>query len=313
MHMLQITADVFSGRVNPMAVISDEQEARSTLRELITERSLVTDTVPAQAGLGFRGILIEPMNDELGVLMEGARSFYLPVGPLARSARANELAERLIGLATRTDPGSVPSIQGEAMTPFDENLQNFLTGQLERPGRVTVTDSRETEPSAEQEPTEKSEVGAAVTCFIELAPYNPGFWNNDASILRNNNCYNYASNKRTDTFAQPGRGCGQMYQAITCPEVTRAALCDGLHRRFDCFPDAEIPRYLVAMAVIPGGGDYHWYRKMKEGFWGHKPGGTPVRNVDNSGRVINDPATCDRGPYTIFCGYFYTCRSQRIQ
>jgi hypothetical protein len=106
-----------------------------------------------------------------------------------------------------------------------------------------------------------------------------------------------------------------MYTAINCAEVTRAALCDGLHHRFDCFPDSERPRYLVALVIAPGPGfvDYHWYRKQKEGFWGHKPGGTAARNTDNSNHVIMNPQTCDRGPYTIFCGYFYTCRSQRIR
>jgi Common central domain of tyrosinase len=158
-------------------------------------------------------------------------------------------------------------------------------------------------------PEEIGEAGT-VTCTIELAAYNPGFWNNDPVVQYNNNCYNYASNWRTNTFAQPGRGCGQIYTSLTCSEVTRAALCDGMHRRYDCFPDSERPRYLVALMVWPGR-DYHWMRKMKENFWGHKPGSTPVRNVDSSGNVISDPATCDRGPYTEFCGYFYGCNSQR--
>jgi hypothetical protein len=65
---------------------------------------------------------------------------------------------------------------------------------------------------------------AAAVCYVEFAAYNPGFWNNDPVIRQSNNCYNYASNWRTNTFAQPGRGCGQMYTALTCSEVTRAAL-----------------------------------------------------------------------------------------
>ena len=110
------------------------------------------------------------------------------------------------------------------------------------------------------------------------------------------------------------KGSGHIYTAITCPAVSLASLSDGLHRRFVCFPDSEKPRYLVALVVAPGPGfvDFHWYRKNKEGFWSHKPGSTPVRNVDNSNHVITNPETCNRGPYTQFCGYFYTCRSQRI-
>jgi hypothetical protein len=38
--MLQVTADVFSGRRNPAWIITDEQEARMTLKELAKEPKL---------------------------------------------------------------------------------------------------------------------------------------------------------------------------------------------------------------------------------------------------------------------------------
>jgi len=34
------------------------------------------------------------------------------------------------------------------------------------------------------------------------------------------------------------------------------------------------------------------------------PGLSPVEYVDSSGNVITDPATCDRGGYTHFLGYY---------
>jgi hypothetical protein len=301
--MLQITADVFSGRPNPVWVVSDETEARATLRELVSDRSLLADAEPAESGLGFRGLWIEALSDELALDFQLGQPVYLAVGPQARGARASELAERLIGLMER---GEVPVEAAEDVPPPEAPLRDLLTTQLEGQSSVSLADAA-APPAAEAE-----EVTAAVTCTIELGAYNPGFWNNDSTVRSRNNCYNYATNRRTDTFAQPGRGCGRMYTAITCAEVTRAGLCDGLHRRYDCFPDSERSRYLVAMVVAPGPGfvDYHWYRLQKEGFWGHKPGSTAARNVDNSGRVITDPRFCDRGPYTLFCGFFYTCRTQ---
>jgi hypothetical protein len=71
----------------------------------------------------------------------------------------------------------------------------------------------------------------------------------------------------------------------------------------------------VALVVAPGPGfvDFHWYRLQKEGFWGHKPGQTEARNIDQSGAVIYNPETANRGPYTLFCGYFYGCNSQRMR
>ncbi|WP_030677487.1 hypothetical protein [Streptomyces sp. NRRL B-1347] len=311
--MLRITADIFSGRPDPVSDITDENEVRALLREVERNRSLFLGEAPAEGGLGVRGFWLEPLNDELGSDFGTEPRLYLPVGAQARGGRAAELGERLVTLMERGEPAA----SGEAAEPMDASLREYLIPQLAAPARVTVTDQTtpaEAAPEAEQGSAEGSgEVSTKAACTIELGAFNPGFWNNDATVRLNNNCYNYASNWRTNTFAQPGRGCGNMYKAITCAEVTRASLCDGMHHRFDCFPDSEKPRYLVALVIAPGPGfiDFHWFRKQNEGFWGHKPGGTAARNTDNSGNVIYNPETANRGPYTVFCGYFYGCNSQR--
>jgi hypothetical protein len=56
--------------------------------------------------------------------------------------------------------------------------------------------------------------------------------------------------------------------------------------------------------------DYHWYRRDRDGRWSHKPGTDPATNLDNSGNVIVDPRTADRGPYTVFCGCFCVNKSK---
>jgi len=304
--MLRITPDVFSGRPNPTFDVVDESAARAVLRDLTRDRDLLASaSEPPSGGLGLRGFWVEPLGDELGHDAGITSRLYLPAGAQARGGRAAELAEQLIDLASRGEPAEGI---GTRAVPLDGSLRSLLLAQLETSGQITGTDAVTAAPGA---PDESDESEVAVTCQIETGAFNPGFWNDDPNVRANNNCYNYASNWRTNTFAQPGRGCGSQYTQITCAEVIRAALCDGMHHRFDCFPDSEKPRYLVALVVIPGGGDFHWYRKQKEGFWGHKPGGTAARNYDNSGNVIYNPETADRGPYTIFCGYFYGCNSQR--
>ena len=85
-------------------------------------------------------------------------------------------------------------------------------------------------------------------------------------------------------------------------------MADGLVKRCQCLPPSEYPRRLMALVIAPGW-DYHWYRHQRGGFWGHKPGGTAARNVDNGNVLIVNPETCNRGPYTEFCGYFYAGRS----
>lgn len=300
--MLQVTSDIFSGRPNPSWLIEDEAQARSFLKEIASLRGALSSAEASDplGHLGFRGLIVEPSADDLAKDFGITAPIAIPAA-LGAEARGRELIERLIGTMSET---ALISSAAEELTETSETIQTFLLEQLTTTSRETVQEGDGQQAVAE--------ALAQATCFFERSPYNPGFWNNDSTTRLNNNCYNYASNKRTNTFAQPGRGCGAMYRALTCSEVTRASLCDGLHRRYDCFPDSEKPRYLVALVIWPNR-DFHWYRLNSEGFWSHKPGSTAARNVDNSNRVITNPETCNRGPYTQFCGYFYTCRSQRIR
>lgn len=131
--------------------------------------------------------------------------------------------------------------------------------------------------------------------------YEPAWWN-VPQRQPYNNCYNYATNYRTDTFAQPGRAAGAMYSALTCASVRPAAVNDELIDRPAANNKCPKEGHLVALVVWPGG-DYHWYRKGRNGYWSHKPGSTPVTNLDNSGVTILDPRTANRGPYTDFCTF----------
>ena len=332
--MLTITADVYSGRPNPSWVISDESEIAAALRNVVdTREAAAASTADALGGLGaLRGFHIDLGSDELASDQGLPSTLFVPSAAAGDHGPLRALEDRLIRLATPAalSAGNAQQALSGADAIDIDGLQALLEQTRSGSSRQTVSDHRPGaappagagpevagEGSGEQEregdPAAASEA-VAVTCQIELGAYNPGFWNNDPSVRQRNNCYNYASNKRTNTFAQPGRGSGQIYTAITCAAVSVAALRDGLHRRFNCFAASEKPRYLVALVVAPGPGfrDFHWYRKNKEGFWSHKPGSTAARNVDNSGKVITNPETCNRGPYTQFCGYFYTCRSQRI-
>jgi hypothetical protein len=160
-------------------------------------------------------------------------------------------------------------------------------------------------------PASGSSGQAAGPCAFEMLPFDPAPWN-DPAFKPTNNCYAYASNKRANypSKPQPGIGSGKEYSSDTCPDVAAAAKRDGAHDVADCFPDGEAPRLLVALVIWPGN-DYHWYRKHPD-CWGHKPGGTDARKVDDSGAVITNPETCNRGPYTDFCGYMLIPKSQKV-
>lgn len=143
-----------------------------------------------------------------------------------------------------------------------------------------------------------------------LPRYEPAVWNDADGVQYNNNCYNYSCNIRTGTYAQPGRASGNMYGSINCAEVGAGAVSDGLVAT-DCDRGCGCREccHQVALVVAPGW-DYHWYRRDRNGRWSHKPGGTPATNLDNSGNIITDPRTADRGFYTVFCGCYCVCKDR---
>jgi hypothetical protein len=132
--------------------------------------------------------------------------------------------------------------------------------------------------------------------------FNPGFWNT-SGVQYYNNCYNYANNKQTNTFAQPGKAAGAQATTMSCAAVTAGAIADRLVPLSSYPASSSEYRNTVALVVAPGY-DYHWYRLDSNGYWTHKPGGTAATNLDNSGYLITDPRTANRGAYTNFCGFF---------
>ena len=67
---------------------------------------------------------------------------------------------------------------------------------------------------------------------------------------------------------------------------------------------AESGQWVVALGFSSNVLDYHWWRRMPNGLWFHKPGEDPVSPFDCSGNLIFDPGNCNRGIYDQFFGYF---------
>jgi hypothetical protein len=285
--MLQITADMFSGLNNPTWMVGDD-EFKTLMQEIAQNNSAITGVDEGFQGLGYRGLIVDALSDNISDKYDLPSTFR--IGNSSHS-KGLEIAEKILQSMRQA-------------TVIDDGLHSIVLQQMQQmKSREETSEVDRVAPAPQPETRD-------VTCTIEVGAFNPGFWN-DPAYIRRNNCYNYASNRRTNTFAQPGRATGHQASVMACREVTAGALSDGLHHRFNCFPDSEKPRWLMALVVAPGY-DYHWYRKQKEGFWGHKPGGTPAKNTDNNGAVVMNPETAARLPYTQFCGYFYACKSQKI-
>ncbi|MCC6551518.1 MAG: hypothetical protein IT372_00675 [Polyangiaceae bacterium] len=136
--------------------------------------------------------------------------------------------------------------------------------------------------------------------------YQPTYWSSVPSVKANNNCYNYATNKRTDTFAQPGRAAGATFNWDINTFVA-AVTADGLQPLSD--PASSCPSQMtkvVAFFQTPGGIPvYHFARQDANGLWSHKNAGQAATNLDASGNLITNPLQlADPGDQV---RYFCTC------
>lgn len=134
--------------------------------------------------------------------------------------------------------------------------------------------------------------------------FRPERWNDDVIVQINNNCYNYASDVRNNTYAQPGVGGGLSDVSLDCPGETAGAIADGLISTGSQPSLAGVEFGHVVALVIAPARDFHWYRRDRDGTWSHKPGATEATNLDDDDKVITDPRVADRGLYTEFCGFF---------
>ena len=125
----------------------------------------------------------------------------------------------------------------------------------------------------------------------------------------NNNCYNYAVNIATNSFAQPGRVSGHPINSFDDfgDEVVKGALSDGLqlagedpikylkgkrHRA----EEGHLVALLISMPVKEIGwrGDFHWVRcdntwAGEQWEWSQKDGGDEITDFDFAGNEIRDP------------------------
>jgi hypothetical protein len=187
-----------------------------------------------------------------------------------------------------------------------------------------ATDGEEIAPTYVHVPGGKKIAQYAPTVVGASVRYNPSancagnFTSSKFQV--NNNCYNYACNVATNSFAQPGRMNGFSlisHDEPTGPLVVEGAKMDGLiwiggsdlsiadlkehmlgHERGH--PVALLISSSDAFVKWPG--DYHWVRCDKANCtsWSQKDGHEPVTNFDFAGNRIVDPAeavwTVNQGP-----------------
>lgn len=273
----KVTLHIFSGRPDPEWIISNEQLREFTA--LIEKRNKVAPLAVPQiaTGLGYRGFTVIPSDtnmengvDPTGILVGGGL-ITTPAGD-SFFAQDSEVEKWLLSTATaETVPAEVAMAADNALTEREKQGTEALEAMM-------------------------AQVGIA-------PPYIPGEWNAPHTCNKNN-CYNYACNRQTNTFAQPGRAHGMVINPGNAASVRKGAEEDRLIHLGAPYPGPEpATAHFIALAIWPGQ-DFHWWRRDVGGFWSHKPGATPVINTDNADQAIANPNACNRGPYTAFAGYF---------
>ncbi len=291
---IKMTLDIFSGRPNPTLEVSG-REAQKILDQLSLKSAFrkTTDNHPDEpVNLGYRGIILEQQG-------KGDSDYppYIRITPdraysgdKSASAHDNEFEKIILD--------KLPKFKG--ITNKNEFKKKVL-GQIEKFRTERL-------PLLEKVPGKVILWPVINTC--SCAPeHEIAWWNDNGQRQLHNNCYNYATNYRTDTFAQPGRAAGQQYTSLSGCTVAAGKISAKQGAVADSLIDWPLANnkcpakgHLAALVVAPNW-DYHWYRKGPDGKWSHKPGSTKATLVDNSGNPISDPRIANRGPYTQFCTF----------
>ncbi len=276
---VKVTLMVYSGRENPEWQLSADQVGQ--LRDKLTSLRGTTMERPdgMLGGLGYQGFALvatQEMELEPNIFVHAN---IVDLGPSSVALRdsGNGLESWLLGTS------------GEAVDP---KARSYVQSQF---APVAYAGSAQRKPRAHA---------------LEVPRYEPSIWNNDPSIRRGNNCYNYANNKITNTFAQPGRASGiTLPSPLTGQSVARGAVADGIEALAnpEAWQSTPVEGHWAALVLSTDIDDYHWYRLDDlNARWSHKPGQTPARDVDGSMAGIADPRTCDRRPYGEFVGFFHS-------
>ncbi|MBB1287375.1 hypothetical protein HRH25_23565 [Flavisolibacter sp. BT320] len=276
-----VTALMYSGRPNPSWELTPEQAEE--LKSLLAEKREHSEVPAFTAILGYRGFSIESYDPSI----PSKASFFDGIVDISDQENRSFIDRNSSLESFLLDTAS------NALTVEEKS---FIQGEISKNskgGPASISNS----------------LHSAIE-LLAVPPFNPGKWN-IPSVQPYNNCYNYANDKITNTFAQPGRGSGSTIANILCPTVSQAAQRDGQIPVTGASSTPSEGHFIALVSANhPNFQDYHWYRLDANGMWSHKPGQTPAINIDNSGQLINDPRNCNRGPYSDFCGFFHCIPSR---
>ena len=223
---ITVTLDVYSGRPNPTRQLTEQEEAQ--LNDRLRSLTTMTDQRPSGTigGLGYRGFTISRHDP----------AFMAP----ARIHIHELIIDRGVGAPNLVDNAGIERFlleifRAEVPPGVHEHASSRIT---------TIARFR-----GAGEPL------ACPPCKAADAPaYRPGDWNWEPREQWNN-CYNYANNNATNTFAQPGRAHGiPLPKRYRCADVQHGAEADGLQQTSSfSYQLAPGSGWFVALVVLAAG------------------------------------------------------------
>lgn len=229
-----MTLAIYSGVPDPVWWVHSGHESFKRVKEHLHHARTTGKTYRHQhmpSILGYKGFLVHPPEAEEAELVVGQETKEL------QKLLLETMPEGKISHALR-----------------QKILRAIESGSVPHPG-VPLAAQRASLQEVSQAPSKGYKPDEVIQHYAPKL--NLDRWNTYDLIRGNNNCYNYANDKITNSFAQPGTASGHPYGQITAEEMLRACESDGLVK-MDVGPDdpcpeaPEQPNCLVALVVAEG-------------------------------------------------------------
>ncbi|XP_068698960.1 uncharacterized protein [Montipora foliosa] len=267
---IKVTLGIYSGLPDPVWKFDSRNESFKTIKEHLDDaraKGITYRHKQMPSILGFRGFLVQLFDAEQADLIVGQKTAALQkllLETMPEGLIRNDLRKKIL---QAIDSGAV---------------------------------SAKIIPDKTQSTTPK-DVSRVVGKILHYAPpLNLARWNTNC-VQPYNNCYNYANDKITNSFAQPGKASGKPITELTVAQVLAAVESDGW-LKMDVPPEApcpaapEQPNCLVALFVAVDT-DFHCMRLDNNKLWSQKLGSTAATNKDGAGKDISDPRKAVNLPY----------------
>ena len=289
--MLRVEMDVYSGLDNPSWPLTEDEAAKLTDR-VMADPTIISDINATDGRLGYKGYIVSALDEPVEGTEGRLPSRFRVGGPVNPNP---EVAAFMLRTTEKADA---------EVTDWLRDYAKRAASNMAAEPRPVPLDSRATTAEPRPMAATPQALGTGSVCGLNYLTSSSdfSFWNGSQYVTLNN-CYAFASNYRSNTFAQPGRRAKRTYTALTGDAMATALHADG-------WADACAGggNSTAALVIWPGH-DFHFYRLCSGWLWCHKPGKSPARNTDDSGRLITSPQTCNRGPYTTFVGYIHAGNS----